>query len=523
MATKATEHFHPDWGADIDRVGIREGAMAQDSFKSTHPIVQQVRTVEQANQAFDSITYSKGESVLAMLEGFATPDVWQRGIQDYIRRHAYQNTRTKDLWDSMERVGATGLTAIANDFTMQPGIPLIEVGPSQCAGGQTVATITQSQFSADQKAAAAAHPLSWHVPVRATAGGPVTRIVTNGRTSQISAPGCGPLLINAGQSGYFRTLYRPEQLRSLQTAFSSLGTVDEFGVMSDQLALSTAGYQPMAGGLDFLGQVPGSGNAKLVQAAVRDWSNLYDDLEGDTAAQAAIAARVSRLYGPRLQQLGFAPRQGESATDALLRTTLISTLGKFRDPGALAEASRLFRAWQSNPDAIPGSLKQTWLGVLARNADPATWEAIHAKAAAAKGAVERESLYQLLGAASDPALAQRALALALTDEPGKTTSAGIITTVAGQHPRMAIDFVLAHLAQVNQLIDISGRSRFMERLSGGSNDASLIPILENYAQANLAPTDRKPIEQAIDRLRFASTQMPRIKSETAAWLQAHPA
>ena len=520
MATKATEHFHPDWGADIDRVGIREGAMAQDSFKSTHPIVQQVRTVEQANQAFDSITYSKGESILAMLEGFATPDVWQRGIRDYIRRHAYQNTRTKDLWDSMERVGATGLTAIANDFTMQPGIPLIEVGPSQCAGGQTVATITQSQFSADQKAAAAAHPLSWHVPVRATAGGPVTRIVTNGPTSQISAPGCGPLLINAGQSGYFRTLYRPEQLRSLQTAFSSLGTVDEFGVMSDQLALSTAGYQPMAGGLDFLGQVPGSGNAKLVQAAVRDWSNLYDDLEGDAAAPAAIAARVSRLYGPRLQQLGFAPRQGEPATDALLRTTLISTLGKFRDPAVLAEANRLFAAWQSNPDAIPGSLKQTWLGVVARNADPATWEAIHAKAAAAKGAVERESLYQLLGAASDPALAQRALALALTDEPGKTTSAGMITTVSNLHSRMAIDFVLAHLQQVNELIDISGRSRFMQRLSGGSNDASLIPILESYAQANLAATDRKPIEQAIDRLRFASAQMPRIKSETAAWLQA---
>ena len=523
MATKTTEHFHPDWGADIDRVGIREGAMAQDSFKSTHPIVQQVRTVEQANQAFDSITYSKGESVLAMLEGFATPEVWQRGIQDYMRRHAYQNTRTQDLWNSMERVGATGLSTIANDFTTQPGIPLIEVGSSQCVGGNTVATLTQSQFSDDQKAETAGHPLRWHVPVRATAGGAVTRIVTNGPTSQISAPGCGPLLINAGQSGYFRTLYKPEQLRALQTAFPSLGTVDQYGVMADQLALSTAGYQPMAGGLDFLGEVPANGNAKLVQAAVRDWSGLYDDLEGNAAAQSAVAARVSRIYGPRLQQLGFAPRQGEPATDALLRTTLIGTLGKFRDPAVLAEANRLFAAWQTNSNAIPGSLKQTWLGVIARNADLATWNTLHAKAAAATGAVERQSLYQLLGTASDPALAQRALDLALTDEPGKTTSAGIITSVSGLHSRMAIDFVLAHLAQVNQLIDISGRSRFMQRLSFGSNDAALIPILESYAQTNLAPTDRKPIEQAIDVLRFESSQMPRINAEVAAWLQAHPA
>ncbi len=518
MATKATEHFHPDWGADIDRVGVREGAMEQDSFKSTHPIVQQVRTVEQANQAFDSITYSKGESVLAMLETFATPEVWQRGIQDYIRRHAYQNTRTQDLWNSMERVGATGLSTIAHDFTAQPGIPLIEVGPSQCVGGNTVATVTQSQFSDDQKAEAAAHPLSWHVPVNATAGGPVTRIVTNGRTSQISAPGCGPLLINAGQSGYFRTLYRPEQLRALQGAFGSLGTVDQFGLMSDQLALSTAGYQPMAGGLDFLGEVPGNANAKLVQAAVRDWSGLYDDLEGNAAAQAAIAARVSRIYGPRLQQLGFTPRQGEPATDALLRTSLISTLGKFRDPAVVAEANRLFAAWQTNSNAIPGPVKQAWLSVIARNANQATWEAIHAKAQAATGSVEKTSLYELLGIPRDPALAQRALDLALTDEPGKTTSAGIITSVSGLHSRMAIDFVLAHLAQVNQLIDISGRSRFMQRLSFGSNDAGLIPILQSYAQANLAPTDRKPIEQAIDVLRFESSQMPRIKTEVAAWL-----
>ena len=81
------------------------------------------------------------------------------------------------------------------------------------------------------------------------------------------------------------------------------------------------------------------------------------------------------------------------------------------------------------------------------------------------GTVERASLYQLLGRAKDEALARRALDLALTNEPGKTTSAGMITAVAGAHPRLAIDFVLSHLEQVNQLIDISGRSRFMSRTS----------------------------------------------------------
>ena len=128
----------------------------------------------------------------------------------------------------------------------------------------------------------------------------------------------------------------------------------------------------------------------------------------------------------------------------------------------------------------------------------------------------------MLGRAHDEARARRALDLALTDEPGKTTSAGIITAVAGQHPRMAIDFVLSHLAQVNRLIDISGRSRFMQRLAGSSRDPQLIPVLESYAQANLAESDRKPIQQAVDRIRSDSAQAQRIRSETAAWVAAHP-
>jgi aminopeptidase N len=521
MENKTTQHFHPDWGAEIDRVGSREGAMSLDALNSTHPVVQQVRTVEQANQAFDAIAYSKGESVIAMLEDFAGPDVWRGGIQRYVAAHKYQNTRTTDLWEAQEAAGARGLSVIAKDFTTQPGIPLIAVGPTQCVHGATAVTLTQSQFSTDRREEAAARPLMWHVPVKASAGGAPAQVITNGRTTQLTVPGCGPLLVNAGQTGYYRTLYAPQQAAALVALLPQLAPVDQYGLIANSVSLSVAGYQPMAIGLDLLNAMPAGGNAKVVQRVVNRWDDVYDLLEGDPAAQGAIAARVTRTYGPRLQQLGFAPKAGEPAMDAVLRPTLISTLGRYRDPRVLAEASRLFAAWQQDPNAIPGSVKATWLGVIARNADAATWDAIHERARATTGTVERTSLYQLLGRTRDEALARRALDLALTNEPGKTVSSGIIATVAAQHPRLAIDFVLAHLPQVNQLIDISGRSRFMQRLSGSSRDAALIPVLEAYANANLAASDRKPIQQAIDRIRSESLQVPRIRSETAAWLAAH--
>ena len=522
MEDKSTEHFHPDWGADIDRVAAREGAIGLDSLNSTHPIVQQVRTVEQANQAFDTIAYSKGESVIAMLEDFAGPDVWRDGIRRYIAAHAYQNSRTTDLWAAQEAAGAHGLSVIAKDFTTQPGVPLLSIGPVQCVNGSTLATLTQSQFSADRRDQVGTTPLTWHVPVKATVGGAVAKTVTAGRTTQLSVPGCGPLMLNPGQQGYYRTLYTPQEAGALAARLPQLAPVDQYGLISDSMSLSLAGYQPMQAGLDFLGAMPANGSPKVVQRVVGRWDDLYERMDGDPAAQADIAARVVNGYGPRLHQLGFAPNPGEPAVDALLRPTLIGLLGKYREPAVLTEASRLFAAWQTNPDAIPGSLKSTWLGVIARNADPATWNAIHEKARATTGTVERASLYQLLGRTKDEALARRTLELALTVEPGKTISSGMITAVAAAHPRLAIDFVLEHLGEVNQLIDISGRSSFMQRLAASSRDPALIPILQRFAQANLAESDRKPVERAIDRIRSESVQASRISSEAAAWLKVHP-
>jgi len=523
MENKATGHFHPDWEPEIDRVASREGAMGLDSLNSTHPVVQQVRTVEQANQAFDSISYSKGESVISMLEDFAGPDVWRDGIRRYIAAHRYQNSRTTDLWSAVEAAGAKGLTTVATDFTTQPGIPLITVGPTKCINGATVVQLSQGQFSADRPQEVAANPRSWHVPVKASAGGATAQILTSGRATQLTVPGCGPFLINPGQYGYYRTLYTPQQVQALAQRLPQLAGMDQYGLISNGLALSLTGYQPMQPGLDLLNAMPANGSAKVVQQIVGRWDSLYDRLDGDAAAQAAIAARVVRAYGPRLQALGFSPRAGEPAVDALLRPTLIGTLGKYGDPNVRAEAARLFAAWKTNPEAVPGSLKSTWLSVIARNADAATWDAIHERAKATTGTVERTSLYQLLGRAKDDALARRALDLALTNEPGKTVSSGMITAVAGLHPRLAIDFVLSHLSQVNDLIDISGRSRFMQRLAAASRDPALIPVLEGYANANLAATDRKPIQQAVDRIRYEAAQAPRIRTETAAWLATHPA
>ncbi|MEL0253159.1 MAG: M1 family aminopeptidase, partial [Novosphingobium sp.] len=73
-------------------------AMGLDGFKTTHPIVQEIKTVDETNQAFDTITYQKGEAVISMLEAFAGENVWRDGLRAYMRDHKFGNTRSKDLW-----------------------------------------------------------------------------------------------------------------------------------------------------------------------------------------------------------------------------------------------------------------------------------------------------------------------------------------------------------------------------------------------------------------------------------------
>ena len=521
MQNKATRHFHPDWGADVDQVAAREAAMDLDAFATTHPIVQDIRTVEQANQAFDTITYEKGESVIAMMEGFAGADVWRSGIRDYMRTHAYRNTVTADLWAAVEGAGANGLTRIANDFTRQGGVPLISVSDVQCVNGRTSATLRQGQFTVDRQAESNARPVAWHVPVRASAGGATSQAITDGPTTRIDVAGCGPLLLNPGQTGYFRTLYTPAQSDALRAGFAALAAPDQFGVMNNALALSMAGYQPVAPALDLLDAAPVAGNGRVVQSALRNWVGISHLLDEDATAKRALTDRAIARFGPRLAQLGFTPRAGEPPLDASLRPTLIDALGYLGDPRVVAEADRLTQAWLRDRNAIPGSLKSTWLVVAARNATPALWDQLHAAAKATPGNVERTSLYELLGRTRDEALARRALDLALTSEAGETISAGIITAVAREHSALALDFVLSHLPQVNALVDSSGRSRFIGRLVDGSDDAAQIAKLDSYAAANLGAGDRRPIAEATAQIRVAAATKQRVAGPIAEWLTKH--
>jgi aminopeptidase N len=342
MATKATNALHPEWEPLLDRVSGRESAITLDSVATTHPIVQRINTVDEISQAFDAITYSKGEAVITMLEDYVGEDAWRRGVQDYIRTYRLKNTVTDNLWQKVEAAAGKPVTAIAHDFTLQPGVPLIRVENATCNGGRTSLTLRQGEFTRDRPSK---QPLAWRVPViAATAGGKEARTLVTGGSGAVTVPGCGPLIVNKGQSGYYRTLYTPALLDRLTGNFARLEPIDQVGLLADNWGLGLAGYQSASEALDMVDAVPANANPRVWSRVAGILGQIYRLYEGDPQRQAMLSRYASAKLSPVLNRVGWAPKANEGPTIPVLRSELISTLGSLGDAAVVAEANRRFAA-----------------------------------------------------------------------------------------------------------------------------------------------------------------------------------
>ena len=518
MEGRTTRKLHPEWDIDgVDAAYTSRGAMGRDAYATTHPVVQHVETVEQASQAFDGITYGKGSAVIGMLEDYVGADAWREGVRSYIRKHAYGNAVTDDLWREVDQAApGRQLMQVAHDFTLQPGVPLIKAS-TVCEAGATRVVLEQGEFTVDRPGKT---PLRWHVPVSVRGGdGSVVRVLVDGQASA-TLPGCGaPVVVNAGQKGYYRTLYAPQQFRALRDGYARLPVVDQLGVMLDASALAQTGLQPEADLLDLADQVPLDASPDLWQLVAGVLGGIDEMFKGQPERQAAFRKYALSRLSPKFEQLGWESREGDSSTVKDLRTSLIGTLSGMGDAKVVAEARRRFAAAASDPAAMPPDLRNTVLDIVAYNADAATWDKLHAMARGEQSSMIRDQYYGLLARAKDKALAQRALDMALTDEPGATNGAGMISAVSWEHPDMAFDFAVAHREQVDKLVDTTSRARYYPGLGSGANDLAMVGKIRAFADKHIAPTSRRSAETAIaaiqTRLKLRALQQPQVE----AWLR----
>ena len=518
MAARTTEKLHPEWHTNLDLVGTREGAMSLDAVATTHPVVQHVETVEQASQAFDSITYSKGEAVITMLEAYVGPETWRTGVRNYIKAHEHGNTVSDDLWKSVQAAAGKPIMQIAHDFTLQPGIPLIRVQTTACNAGSTKVLLSQGEFTKDRPNKT---PLRWHVPVIAeTVGGKPVTTVVDGKGA-VTVPGCGPVLVNAGQTGYYRTLYSPAQFDALKGDFAKLAPIDQLGLMGDTWALAMAGQEPVANVLELAQATPADADPQVWGEVAGYFEAIDRYYDGDKPRQERFRAFARERLRPVFAHVGWEAKPDESVPTTLLRTQLIGALADLGDQDVIGEARRRFAAQKTDPKALPVALRKTVTAIVAENADADTWNQLHAEAKAETTPLIKDQLYSMLSVAKDDALAQKALDLALTDEPGATNSAGMIRVVSYDHPDLAFDFAVAHRAQVDKLVDSTSSSRYYPVLGASSMKPEMIDKIKAYADAHIAKSSQRVANTVIANIKYRMMIRNDRLPDVDAWLAKH--
>jgi aminopeptidase N len=513
MAGRAAEKFHPEWDSQLGTVDSRNWVMRKDALATSHSIVQRVNTVQQAKQAFDGITYVKGEAILRMLEDYVGPNAWRNGVRTYLQRHAYGNAVSDDLWRAVESSAGKPIRQIAHDFTTQPGVPLIVLNKSQCIQGQTHLTLTQGEFAPDRPKKSPRH---WQVPVSVRLAGTTTQakvLVGNGK-AKVTLPGCGVVLVNDGQSGYFRTVYEPQALQGLVGTFSNLKDIDQLGILRDSWALGLGARTSPTDALNLIDALPLKANPQVWISAIAIAGEVDRLYRGFPNEQAQWRKRAITRLTPLMQSLGWLPQTAESDATGILRNDLIAALGRFGETGVIAESRNRLASESTEPDALPAAIRRTVLGVVAKHADQASWEQMRAQANAEKNELVRQHLFRLLGSADNPLLAKKALELALTAEPGETTSPRIIREVAFQHPDLAWDFVHSHLEAVLNKLPESEHPNFVPEIGVQSVDPAMIDKIQRYAQSHIAADARRTAEESMtairERLRIRSTRLPLI-------------
>jgi len=518
MQVKAVEQLHPEWTGWANDAGEKQHAMDIDARRGTHPVIMHIEDVSQAEGAFDTITYAKGAQVVRTLEAWQGDDTFRDGVRRYIARHAYGNTVTEDLWRALDVDTPRPVAAIARDLTLQAGVPLVTELDARCVDGHTVVALAQGQFSIDAPRVA-----RWRVPVKvAVLGGGQTRAVIAGAAPQdVTVPGCGPVVINAGQSSYARVRYSAAGLAALVPAFGRLGVDDQLGLLADTQALALAGRLPMGELLALMAGVPPSrGNpavAQLLAAQLQDLDRLHDGL----ASQPAFRGWARALLAPFLAEVGWDSRDSDSGDVRTLRVQLIEALGGFGDARVLADVDKAFERVLEHPDSLDADHRDAVLSVVATRADERAWQQLHGLALAAPSELEKADAYERLGRARDPVLAGRALALAISGEPPTTVASRLLRAVGRAHPGLTLDFIAGHWAQVEPLFGEGAGATIAARFFDTGADAALLPRLDTFVRAHVPAATRERIVKNAAVIRYRAAVRGQRLPEADRWIAAH--
>ncbi|KAK2838304.1 hypothetical protein Q7C36_013118 [Tachysurus vachellii] len=277
----------PGWNiTDLIVLNDVHRVFSVDALASSHPLSskeEEVLRPEQISEVFDTISYSKGASVLRMLSDFLTKDVFVQGLTSYLKHFQFQNTVYTDLWDHLQQaVDATGtrlpmkVSEIMDRWVLQMGFPVVKINTA-------TGDITQTHFLLDPESVVerpSPFNYEWIVPIQWMKNGDKQDIywlkTKNEQNTMMKMVDSDWLVANLDVLGYYRVNYDMENwrklLHQLQTSHKNIRVINRAQIIDDAFNLARARIIPTSLAL----------NTTLYLSEERDympWESALDNLD----------------------------------------------------------------------------------------------------------------------------------------------------------------------------------------------------------------------------------------------------
>jgi alanyl aminopeptidase len=421
MENKIVGQWKPDWHMDVTVVNDRLFAMREDSLVSARKIRQPIESNNDIANAFDGITYQKGAAVIQMFETWLGKDKFRKGIQLYLKQHAWGNATARDFEAGISSAAGRDIAPAFDSFLNQAGIPEVSVTLDCTAKPKLELSQKRllpigSQGSAQQ---------SWQIPVCVAyesegATHHQCEMLSDPRSQMVlaSAKSCPTWLEpNDGEGGYYQVDYKNGLLdKVLAGKGSHLSVAERVGVLGNVESLVNAGDLSPRVALALVPEFSQDPDRHVV-SAVAGIAGILKGNDVPDELRPKGAQFIREVFGKRAADLGWIGKPGESEDTRLLRQSLVpfvAGLGEQRE--LIDEAGYLARKWLTDRNAIPPDMASSVLHVAAEFGDRDLFDRLHEAALKEQNQEHREWLIGALGAFRDPEIAKAAMALGLTKE-----------------------------------------------------------------------------------------------------------
>lgn len=355
----AVDHLQPEWNIWLD-FSTNESVIAlrRDSIDGVQSVKTEVHHPDEISTLFDgAIVYAKGARLLRMLQNYLGDEIFQSGLKQYFKKHAYKNTVGQDLWNALSDASGQDVAALMNPWLKQPGLPVLHVENS----GQEI-TLTQEQFFIGQ------HEDSnrvWPIPLNSPCS-EMPKLLTD-KTLTITRHHTTPLRFNSGDTAHFITHYSDELLSRLinEIKDGKLAPIDRLQILHESTLLARSGVMPSSHLISLVSAYENETSEPVWSIIALTLAELRKFVEGDPIAEGKLRQLSGKIAEAEYQRLGWEPKPNESEDDSKLRATILSLVLYSENKEAIARAKNLYS--NNDLESLDPELRSIIISSVARN------------------------------------------------------------------------------------------------------------------------------------------------------------